>query len=131
MPGRRKRGQQPPILDRKRALQAVPVLNQLVTIERDARGHVVLNLPRRRTATVRLICKVFRLSPYKRIELDELGSCVVELCNGRNAVSDIVTEFARRFRLSRRETEVSMLTYLSTLARRGIIGLAVPKDSTR
>lgn len=120
-----------PVLDRKQALQAMPILNQLITIERNAEGHAVLSLPRRRSPAVRLICKVFRLPPYKRIELDELGSCVVELCNGKNTVADIITEFAQRFRLNRRETEVSLLTYLSTLAKRGIIGFAVPRDSTR
>jgi len=106
-------------------MNAVPVLNQLVTVERNAAGNAVLNLPRKRTSMVRLISRVFRLPPYKQIELDELGTCVVELCDGKNTVADIIRVFSERFRLNRRETEVSMLTYLKTLAKRGIVAFVV------
>jgi hypothetical protein len=102
-------------------------MNQLVSMEHNAAGNAVLNLPRKRTAMVRLIAKVFKLAPYKQIELDELGTCVVELCDGTNTVADITAEFSERFQLSRRETEVSMLSYLKSLAKRGIIGFAVPQ----
>ena len=118
-----------PELSREQAMSALPVLNQLVTVEYDGEGNAVLNLPRKRTSMVRLIAKAFRLPPYKKIELDELGTYAVELCDGENTVQDIVEQFARKFQLNRREAEVSMVTYLQTLARRGIIGFAVSEDS--
>jgi len=116
-----------PKLDRQQAMTAVPVLNQLVTIEHNDRGYVLLNLPRRRTSMVRLISRVFRLPPYKRLELDELGTYAVELCDGSNTVAGIIARFAQRFRLNQREAEVSMVSYLQTLAKRGIISFLVPK----
>jgi len=124
----RKQNRRLPKLDREQSLQAVPILNQLIAIDYDADGNAVLNLPRKRTSAVRLMAKVFGLAPYKRIELDELGTCVVQLCDGSRTVQDIIVAFAERFRLSRRETEVSMLTYLKTLAKRGIIGFALPNE---
>jgi len=116
-----------PKLDRQQAMTAVPVLNQLVTIDHNDRGYVLLNLPRRRTSMVRLISRVFRLPPYKRLELDELGTYAVELCDGSNTVAGIIARFAQRFRLNQREAEVSMVSYLQTLAKRGIISFLVPK----
>ncbi len=127
----RRRTKQTPELGRKQALEAVPVLNNLVSLEHNAEGNAVLNLPRKRTSMVRVISRVFKFSPYKQVELDELGSCVVELCDGTNSVSEIITRFSERFRLNRRESEVSMLTYLKSLAKRGIIVFAVPEDSTK
>ena len=116
-------------LDREQSLSAVPVLNQLVTIRRDDEGGALLSLPRRRTSTVRLISRVFGMPPHKRIELDELGTYAVELCNGSNTVSEIISRFAEKFGLNRREAEVSIVSYLRTLAKRRIVIFAVPKKS--
>ena len=126
LPGGRRRNA--PELDRKQALEAVPVLNQLVSVDRKADGTSVLNLPRKRTSMVRAVSTFFRLPPYKQIELDELGGYAVELCDGTNTVNDIIAQFAQRFQLHRREAEVSMLTYLKSLAKRGIIGFAIPDE---
>ena len=120
-----------PDLTRQQSMSAVPMLNQLVTKERNAEGNLVVTIPRKRTGTVRLVARAFKLSPYKQIELDELGSYTVELCDGRNTVTDVITRFAEKFQLSRREAEVSMLAYLETLAKRGIIGFAVPRESDK
>jgi hypothetical protein len=117
-------------LTRQQSMSAVPVLNQLVTYERRADGRLVLHVPRKRTSTVRLVARLFRLPPYKQIELDELGSYAVELCDGHNTVSQIVDRFAGKFQLNRREAEVSMVSYLETLAKRGIIGFAVPHQKS-
>ena len=123
-----KRRARPPKLTRGQSLQAVPVLNSLITIERTGEGHAMLNLPRRRTSVVRLLSKLFRLPPYRRIELDEPGTYTVELCDGTKSVGEIIVLFAKRFKLNRREAEVSMHSYLKGLAKRGIIGFAIPRD---
>jgi len=116
-----------PKLTRQQSLASVPVLNQLITIERTEEGKAILNVPRERTRAVRMMGKLFKLPPYKRIELDELGTYTLELCDGTNTVADVIARFAKKFRLNRREAEVSILTYLGTLAKRGIIAFAVPK----
>jgi hypothetical protein len=127
--GRRRR--ESPDLDRKQSMQAVPVMNQFVTIEYDSQGRATLNLPRKRTGTVRMVARFFRLPPYKQIELDELGTYAVELCDGKNCVEEIVRRFAEKYHLNRREAEVSMVGYLQTLAKRGIIGFAVSPPEQR
>jgi hypothetical protein len=118
-----------PLLNRQRSLAARPVLNDLITCEHTGDGHLVLHLPRRRTGMVRAVARAFKLPPSKQVELDELGSYTVQLCDGSHSVAEIVRLFARKFRLHRREAELSMVSFLQTLARRGIISFAVPKDS--
>lgn len=115
-------------LDREKSMDSVPVLNQLITVEYDADDNAVLNVPRKRTKMVKWMAKLFRLPPYKQIELDELGTYTIELCDGEHTVSGIIDEFADEFDLNRREAEVSMLSYLQTLSDRGIIALSVPEN---
>ena len=122
------RSKDAPKLSRDESLRARPALNQLVTMERNARGMLVLNLPRRRTAMVRAVGKAFKLPPYKRVELDELGSYTVELCDGAHTVAEIIGLFAKKFRLNRREAEVSMVSYLEVLAKRGVISFVLGSD---
>ena len=123
---RRKKLGVPP-LDRDDSLSAKPVLNRLVKLERGEDGNIILQVPQRDTITVRMVARVFGIPPYKRIALDELGTFVIELCDGRNTVRDLVDKLAKRFRLNRREAEVSLSTFLRTLGRRSIIALVVQK----
>ncbi len=117
-----------PKLTRAQSVEAVPMLNRLMTVERTDEGNAILNLPRRRTSVVRLMSKLFRLPPYKRIELDEPGTYTVELCDGSRSVGQIISLFAERFKLNRREAEVLIQAYLGSLAKRSIIGFAITKD---
>ena len=116
-----------PKLDRREAMSARPVLNTLVKIERAADGNIVLQVPRPDNMMVRWVSRSFGLPTYKKVALDELGTFVIEHCNGEHTVRDIVDKFAKRFRLNRREAEVSMSTFLRDLGRRSIIGLVVER----
>ena len=122
---------QAPEIDRTQSLAARPALNDLISFERNSRGLTVLHMPRRRTGMVRVVAKAFRLPPYKQIELDELGSYTLELCDGSHSVGEMVRLFAGEFKLNRREAEVSMLSYLQSLAKRGIISFAVPQKGVK
>jgi hypothetical protein len=112
-------------LDRDGALSARPVLNRLVKTERDAAGNVILQVPRRDNALVRTVSRWFHVPPYKKVALDELGTFVIELCDGENTVRDIVDKLGGRFKLGRREAELSTTAFLRTLAGRSIIGLLI------
>jgi hypothetical protein len=115
----------PAPLDRQTSLSARPVLNRLVKTERGEDGNVILLVPRPDTMWVRWVSRRLQLPAYKRVALDELGTFVIEHCNGEQTVRDIVDKFAKKYRLNRREAEVSMSTFLRDLARRSIIGLVI------
>jgi hypothetical protein len=115
-------------LDRDDAFSARPIVNRLVKVDRDAEGRVILQVPRRDSALVRTVTRWFQVPPYKKVALDELGTFVIELCDGEHRVRDIVDKLAERFRLNRREAELSTTDFLRTLARRSIIGLLIEGD---
>jgi hypothetical protein len=120
-----------PQLDRQDSLSAKPVLNRLVKLERAEDGNIILQVPRRDTAMARTVARVFGIPPYKRVALDELGTFVIELCDGQHTVREMVDKFSKRFKLNRREAEVSLSTFLRTLGRRSIIGLVIERRDAR
>lgn len=121
----RRRKRKLPKLDREQSLSAKPVLNRLVKVDRAGNGNIVLQIPRRDTAMARMVARVFKMTPYRRLTLDELGTFVIELCDGEHTVRRIVDKFAKRFKLNQRESELSTGEFLRVLARRSIIGLVV------
>ena len=113
-----------PKITREEILAAVPVRNSLVEWETNEQEEVVLRIPQRQDQAGRLLRRFFAAPPFKQVVLDELGSDVWHLCTGENNVDAIVKEIARKYKLGRREVELSLANYLRTLAQRGYIGLA-------
>jgi Coenzyme PQQ synthesis protein D (PqqD) len=112
-----------PKITRQEILSAVPVRNTLIEWETNEHDEVVLKVPRRRDRVGRLLHRVFVAPPFKQVVLDEVGSDVWQLCTGENSVDAIVKTLAKKYKLSRREVELSLASYLRTLAQRGFIGL--------
>ncbi|MDP6113116.1 MAG: PqqD family protein [Planctomycetota bacterium] len=116
-----------PALTREQSLTAVPVRNQAVRWEYDEEDdETLIVIPRSDTRWVRLLSKIFYVPESRRVTLDELGSHVWRRCDGETTVRDLIKEFSDRFKLSRKEAELSLITFLKQMARRRLIGLAVP-----
>jgi hypothetical protein len=112
-----------PKITRHEILAAVPVRNSLVEWETNDQDEVVLKVPRRQDRVGRILHRVFAAPPFKQVVLDEVGSDVWHLCTGENSVDTIVKTLSKKYKLSRREVELSLANYLRTLAQRGLIGL--------
>ena len=112
-------------LTREESRAARPVVNRLVRIEHADDGKIVLHVPRRETSIMRTLCRFFKVSPYRRIALDKLGTFVIEHCDGEHTVRDIIENFANEFRLNEREADVSVTSFLRTLGQRYIISFVV------
>jgi len=115
-------------LSKDAALDAVPVPNQFCRVETTDTGRVQVSAPVRRTLLSRLMKRLTDSPQYKKIELDEIGTFVWQQCDGRTNVRKMIDRLCKRYKLSYREGEVSLTQYLSTLARRNLIGLAVRGD---
>jgi hypothetical protein len=126
-PGRRR-----PRLTKGEVLGAHPVRNGLVDWEVNEHGEVVLRVPRRQDRLGRVLTRLFAAPEAKQLVLDEVGSEVWKLCTGQNSVDAIVRALAKKYRLNRREVELSLSKYLQQLARRGLIGLSrIPIEEDR
>ncbi|HEY3333158.1 MAG TPA: PqqD family protein [Capsulimonadaceae bacterium] len=77
----------------------------------------------------KLLKKVFRIPTERRVEMsDELSSMVWEMCDGTNTVSAIATHIATKYKLTQRQSEVSVLSFLNTLQGKRLVG--VPLDQS-
>jgi hypothetical protein len=112
-------------LTRDQSLAAKPVRNKNVVVSRDDDGNVVFTLPRRKVWWADWIAKVLRMPERKKVALDEVGTVVWDLCDGKNTVRTIIDRFVQKYKLNRREAEVSMFAYLKELTRRGFVGLVL------
>lgn len=106
-------------------LKSRPVRNQLVTWERNEQGEVVITIPRQTGWKVKLLTLLFHIPKKKLISLDEIGSDVWALCDGKNSVERILRTFGERHKLNAKEAEVSLLSYLRTLGKKRVIGFMV------
>ncbi len=121
-----------PKAERKDALAVVPVRHPIVTWERTG-SEVVLSIPLREDKIARAVKKIIsyikmakKLPDSRKLGLDEVGSFVWELCDGERNVDGIVQGLVKEYKLTRREAEASVTTFLQTLAKRNLIGLMSP-----
>jgi hypothetical protein len=60
----------------------------------------------------------------KTFELDEMGKMVWDNIDGKTNVQQIIRRLAKRYNCNLREAEVSTLTFLNTLIKKGLVGMA-------
>ncbi len=114
-----------PNLSRDQALHTRPVHNPRLEWERMEDGDVHLRIPRRKDRVAQILCYIFRAPEYKEIVLDEVGSDIWELCDGDRDVAAIVSATCQKYKLTRRECETSVATYLKMLGDRKLIGFTL------
>lgn len=112
-----------PAVDRQTASRLRPMRNRAIEWEVGDQGEAVLQVPRRKDRVGRFVGAWFRLPDTRTVVLDEVGTFVWGLCDGRNTVEAIVGKLLAEYKLGRRETEVSVAAYLQSLVERRLIGL--------
>ena len=88
---------------------------------------VLLRIPRRRDRWGDALARWFKLPEHKRIELDQIGSDVWELCDGNRSVEAISRRISETYKLNKRQAQTSVTAYLKMLADRRLIGLRSTK----
>ena len=112
-----------PGIDRKRSLDGVPVVNPGVVVD-DAdpeRLVVTVKLQRGRGLLARFQPPVME----RRVRLDALGSFVFAQIDGVRPVRRILDMFEARYRVNRREAELSCVAFLKSLAGRQVISIII------
>ncbi len=115
-------------LSRTEALACIPQQNDTTSWEELENGNVLFTyaipLSRFFQALHRKFTKNSVETPTKRLELDEMGSFVWKLIDGRRSVGDIITTFAHEYKVSNQEAETAVTAFIKTLGQRGFIGLS-------
>lgn len=137
---RRRKKPKGPSLSRSEFLSIRPVRNPIVEWEKNEKGEIRVIIPlkkikekaeeRKKTRTRRwdLFSRMFPEPREKRIQLDEVGSAVWELCDGKRTAKEIVEFLCQKYKLMPREAEISLSTYLSSLVKRGLIAFILPEE---
>lgn len=114
----------PPHVDRKAAMTLRPGRNSLLTYEKRETGETVLTIPQNEKVNpiTRAMARWLRAPKERKVELDEVGGFVWELCDGDHTVEAIVHKTSRQYKLNRREAEVSVTMFLQMLHERNFIG---------
>lgn len=115
--------------DRERILNALPLRNQLIKWEVDDKEEVSLVIPQQQKLWIRIASKIFSLPDKRVIVLDDVGSYVWRLCDGKTSISQIVKHLSKQYRMTRKEAETSLFTFMQQLGKRNIIGFAVSKNT--
>ena len=90
-------------------LASRPTRNESLRWEQNDAGEVQVVIERQDTWKVKLLSRVFNIPRERKITLDEVGSEVWQMCNGRNSVGEMIEELADKYQLNRKEAEVSLL----------------------
>jgi hypothetical protein len=110
-------------LSRKRSLDGIPIVNPGITIDGPTDGRLTLTVRHRRSNGW-----LARFQPpiiERRVKLDEIGSFVFSQIDGKRSTRDIIGLLADRYRLNRREAELSGVEFLKALVRRQVVSLAI------
>ena len=116
-----------PTISRAEALDRIPVKNRQISENRLESGEVVIHYPVTMRPFFAGLAKRFggqeARTQIKKLQLDELGTSVWNLMDGKRSVRQLVKMFAGAHQLEAREAEVSVTQFIRELGRRGLIGM--------
>lgn len=114
-----------PALSRAEALACVPEIVPAVSWQVQQTGDVMIEYPLVVKPLLQAIFSRFNREPNekltRKLQLDNLGSQVWLLIDGRNSVGRIITSFAESSTVTTQEAEQSVTTFLRELGKRGLI----------
>lgn len=115
---------------RSEALAYRPVKNREVRKQQTPNGDVLLTYPLILRPWLANLARVLGLRSNeflsRKLQLDEMGSLVWTLMDGKRTVQDMLNVLSQRYKLNRREIEVALTSFLRELGRRGLIGFRPP-----
>jgi len=116
-----------PSISRAEALERIPVKSTQITEARLETGEIVISYPVTMRPFFAGLVKRFGGPEVqvrmRKLQLDELGTSVWDMIDGKFSVRKLVERFAKTHQLEAREAEVALTQFIRELGRRGLIGL--------
>lgn len=116
-----------PTISRAEALARIPVKNRQISENRLETGEVIIHYPVTMRPFFAGLAKRFggqeAQIQMKKLQLDELGTSVWNLMDGKRSVRQLIKMFAGTHQLETREAEVSVTQFIRELGRRGLIAM--------
>ena len=93
-------------------------------------GRVVLHIQRRVNWKTRLLAMFMPIPAERKIVLDQIGTHVWKLLDGKRTAGTIAREVGKEYKLGDREAELSVQQFFKELARRGYVGFTGDETPT-
>ena len=117
-----------PRISREDMLASKPTRNEAVEWDRDENGDICITMVRSKASwKLELLAKILYLPDRRRVVLDEVGSGVWEMCDGATTVAMMIRRLSERYKLNRKEAEISLLHYLRQLGKKKLVGFLVER----
>jgi hypothetical protein len=108
-------------------MSAIPCRNRAAAVERAGKG-VLVSIPLAKKWWVRPpLTWIFPISSQRRVQLDETGAWVLEQCDGRCTVEEIVERLQEKHKLSFHEARVPVLQFMRMLCERGVVAMVAKR----
>ncbi len=112
-------------IDRAKLLSLKPKPSSNVKWEVYDTGEVAIIIERKyRGRLGEILATIFMQPKTRKIVLDEIGSYVWKLLDGKTSIREMIIKISEKFKMSKREAEVSLIAFLSDLEKRGAITVA-------
>ncbi len=116
------------IQSRQRMLESVPHLNPEVKWEQLDSGELMAVYTCYDGGVRKWLRRLFPRPEKAQVMLDDIGTRVVRSIDGRRRVRDLIAQMEDELQISRKESEMSVVTFLEMLAKRRLVGFAVPQE---
>lgn len=126
LPWRKKNSE--PEVTREDSLGAVVHHNQRLRVARNVDGTVTLYAAFRSSAMVEKLSRWLGgpdKPPEAKVELDEIGTFVWDMCDGQTTVREMIAKLAEKYKLGRKEASASLTTFLHSLAQRNLVAVVI------
>lgn len=113
----------------RRMLEARPLRNNAVRIEKDSKKNVIIYVKASRPKyLVPPLSWIVPFRPERRVILDRLGTQVWNLCNGERTVENVVDIFGEQHHLTFHEARVAVTGYIKILTQRGVLAIVLREE---
>ena len=120
-----------PKISREAMFNSKPTRNDRLDWKTNKDDEVAITLKRADTTKVKILSKIFWVPERRTLVLDEIGSQVWKMCDGRTSVASMIKQLCETHKLNAKEAEISLLTYLRTLGRKNLLGFLVEKGDLK
>ena len=118
-----------PKITKEQSLSSLVMRNPEAVAEEKSDGALTIKVPYKRKGLLKRFIKNSEEETFWRdFELDEIGIFVWNMCDGKITVREMRRRLADKYKLGRREAEIALTNFLSTLGKKGLVAILVPKE---
>jgi hypothetical protein len=116
-----------PKISREAMFNSKPTRNSALEWEKNEEGEVTITLRRAESMKVKIISKLFWVPDKRTMVLDQIGTQVWDMCDGKTTVEAMIKRLSEDHKLNNKEAEISLLAYLKQLGQKNLVGFVVEK----